>query len=451
LQGLLRDNLYDFIHAAAVIGLFATGFIIAFNVSALVNWIFVHFQLKPLHYRSGPPQELTDNGGYSNSPLVGVERIGIVLAGGGAKGAYQAGAMKAIYQVLGQYGALEKVKVIASTSIGSWNALFWLANLIMPEGDWGGEGIHESWWRSITAKSLVAPSWYFPCLRNSFLSSEPWQQVFDQLFGRSDVRDQLIKTHVHFYMTRSNVGSGELECVTNNPNPPHLARLRYHIADPTRGPEEFLQTVKFGVFASMDLPPLFPYMKNDDRVYEDGGVIDNLPITFAALQQCDLIFVLPLNADFEEEPSQRSVIARLLRVMDVRQGALERNGFKLLYLYNELAALREFIDSRMATSLDQEMSEPRHNRISEAKPLARALARQNKHINVFAVCPQRSFVQSTIDTQELWKTKDAGIAFNVMHRATTQLLSKFSVDHPQAVVRVALVSRYGNVLWDENF
>jgi len=65
-------------------------------------------------------------------------------------------------------------------------------------------------------------------------------------------------------------------------------------------------------------------------------VIDNLPITFPAIEACDLIFILPLNSDFEEKPNQKSVLARLLRVMDVRQGVLERSGFKMLYLYNEL-------------------------------------------------------------------------------------------------------------------
>jgi hypothetical protein len=46
------------------------------------------------------------------------------------------------------------------------------------------------------------------------------------------------------------------------------------------------------------------------------------------------------SSDFEQTPNPSSIIARLLRVMDVRQGALECWGFKILYLYNELAALR---------------------------------------------------------------------------------------------------------------
>jgi predicted acylesterase/phospholipase RssA len=93
----------------------------------------------------------------------------------------------------------------------------------------------------------------------------------------------------------------------------------------------------------MDLPPLFPYMKLDEELFEDGGVIDNLPILFAGMEQCDLIFVLPLNSDFHAKPNQRSVMKRFLRVMDVRQGALERGSLKNLYLYNELAVLRDYV------------------------------------------------------------------------------------------------------------
>lgn len=65
-----------------------------------------------------------------SNPLASYKRIGIILSGGGAKGAYQAGAMQAIYEFLEEHNAHHKVKMIAATSIGSWNALFWLAGLI---------------------------------------------------------------------------------------------------------------------------------------------------------------------------------------------------------------------------------------------------------------------------------------------------------------------------------
>src|SRR5438128_12530570 len=106
--------------------------------------------------------------------------IGIILAGGGAKGAYQAGALKAIHRFLNQHDALGKVRMIAGTSIGSWNAMFWLAGLVEREGSPGPD--LETWWSGISLWRLVRPIWYIPGLRNYFLTSRPWQRTFDQLF-----------------------------------------------------------------------------------------------------------------------------------------------------------------------------------------------------------------------------------------------------------------------------
>jgi Patatin-like phospholipase len=68
-------------------------------------------------WRPGNPTKVWDG-------IVQFERIGFVLAGGGAKGVYQAGAMKAIYESLTSRNAQSSVCSVAGTSIGSWNALF---------------------------------------------------------------------------------------------------------------------------------------------------------------------------------------------------------------------------------------------------------------------------------------------------------------------------------------
>jgi len=437
----LVSGLEAFIHAAVVIVLFALGFVVAYNLSAFLNWGLVISRFKPVPYTAGPPQ-IPNDVPNPHDPLRNIRRIGLVLAGGGAKGAYQAGAMKAIYRFLARHDALGRVRVIASTSIGSWNALFWLGNLIKPESDWDGQSIHERWWRSISAKSLTAPSWYVPFLRNAFLSSLPWQQSFDRLFKREDVKRQLLTSQIHFYFTRSDVRSGQLDCATNNPNAPQIPRVTYEYLNPNANPAAFLEGVKAGVFASMDLPPLFPYVPRNSRLFEDGGVIDNLPITFPAIEACDLIFILPLNSDFEEKPNQRSVLARLLRVMDVRQGVLERSGFKMLYLYNELAALRTEVDAAAGSSITRVEG--------EKGPLAFSMRRQNELINVFAICPLKAFVEQTINTRDLWKRKEAGVAFSVMETATANLLPDFQFQ-PQDAVRVALVDKAGAITWDAQF
>lgn len=435
----LIENLYDLFCALLVIILFFLGLLVSYNLAVFLNWIAITLDLKPIPYPIGSPQ-IPSPGSPVDNPF-SEAKIGIVLAGGGAKGAFQAGAMKAIYHYLDDCNALEKVKVISGTSIGSWNALFWLADLIKPEAGWQGQSVHEGWWRKISAKSLTAPSWYMPFCRNAFLSSMPWQQVFDHIFGRDDVKKRIIESGIHFYFTRSNVRSGQLECATNNQHPPKIARVTYDKLNSKGDQDAFLAALKNGVFASMDIPPLFPYVERNDNLFEDGGVIDNLPIIFPAMEECNFIFVLSLNSDFEEEPNEKSVLARLFRVMDVRQGALERNSFKIMYLFNELAVLRRCIGELKADACPEPSS----------ALLSYALARNHAQISVFAVCPQKSFVQSTINTQELWKQKEAGIAFNIMHQATTELLSKLEFNQSQDKVRVALISRSGNVTWDEDF
>jgi hypothetical protein len=129
--------------------------------------------------------------------------------------------------------------------------------------------------------------------------------------------------------------------------------------------------------------------------------------------------------------------------MDVRQGVLERSGFKMLYLYNELAALR-----RQVSSAPPQI--PANTSEGHASPLISALQRHNELINVFAICPLRAFVEATIDTRELWKRKEAGVAFEIMGSATAGLLPKFDFK-PQDAVKVALVNREGKISWDEQF
>jgi NTE family protein len=440
ISAALTHDLSAFVHAALVIALFAVGFVLAYNLSALINWVLLVLDVKPTPFEPATPVQPAVQV-QAAGPFGNIRKIGIVLAGGGAKGAYQAGAMKAIYSFLEQHDALHKVSVVSGTSIGSWNALFWLAGLIKPAGTANGRSAHESWWRAISAKSLTAPSWYVPLLRNCFLSALPWERSFDRIFDNLAVAAQLAGSPVHFYFTRSNVRSGELECATNNPAPPRIPRVAYEVIDPKGEPQHFMQAVKAAVFASMDLPPLFPYAVRDGKQFEDGGVIDNLPITFPAIEGCDLVFILPLNASFAAVPNERSILARFLRVMDVRQGALERGGFKLLYLYNELAALRSQVPAPVAAPAAAAAS---------FEPLAFALRRRNAVINVFAVCPLNSFVEETINTVELWKNVEAGIAFDVMQAATQQLLPGFSFDHQEGI-KVALVSRQGHVTWDADF
>ncbi len=394
------------------------------------------------------------------------KKIGIILAGGGAKGAYQAGAMKAIHEFLEENNALDKVKMIAGTSIGSWNSMFWLADLVKARD--GQPSVHEQWWRSISIKRLVEFDYYFPLYKNSFLLPTPWKEGFEQIF----VEDGKVHKHlsrlfnaakqesarpIHFYFTRSNVELGRVEFSTNRSDLDSLYRPAFGrsgkaqqklVVEPDRyeliggaDTESAIRKMCRGVFASMDLPPLFPYITvKVDRTewFEDGGVVDNLPVWFGTqLEECDLLFILPLNASFAEPVNHTSITKRLFRVMDVRQGALERNSLKLTYLYNELAAAK------------RSMSKPAPGSDIQSATAERVLERVHTPVSVFAICPDQPL---TIGTAELWKNREAGDAFELMYAETKyELKEKFEELTQTDWIRLVLVRPQGERVYVDNF
>ena len=423
-----------------------------------------HVTQAVLPSNGGPPREGERD---RQNPLAGYQRIGIILSGGGAKGAYQAGAMKAVYEFLEEHGAHDKVCMIAGTSIGSWNALFWLAGLIKERN--GGPSPLERWWSSVNVGDVIQPVSYVPTRHNYFLSNEPWKEAFDDLFKDTPAGAQLehhIKNAcrpgtVNFYFTRSNIGKASLAYTTNRNSwddvTPNLSLRRARAVEGDYLLAKSIACVRDGVFSSMDIPPLFEYSCDGDRMnfFEDGGVVDNLPIRFGTeIENCDLLFILPLNASFDRKVNKRSVFKRLARVTEIRQGVLERNSFKMIYLYNELAGLREELDTsrERVKELERQMREiaegrspggeadassPQNGkRLSEKKIAARAHTRSHRVVHVFSICPGPEL---KIYTTEFWKTKEAGEAFDFMYRATTNELRKFGKAVTSDVISTAIV------------
>lgn len=441
-----------------VLLLLAVGVLLSYNGAAVAyRWI-----------RKRPSIRVVDSpepGPGEGGRLDRFKKIGVILAGGGAKGAYQAGSLKAIHEFLEDNGALDRVKMIAGTSIGSWNAMFWLAGLVKAPA--GGRSTHEMWWRSIGLERIVEFDTYWPLRRNHFLRSTPWQETFDEIFLETDeVKERLARLFsgngsdppVHFYLTRSNVELGHLEFATNRADLRGLTRPRLgggdeHATEPVVKPDRYeiidhaeprdcLERTRRAVFASMDLPPLFPYMKirvDRNEWFEDGGVVNNLPVHFGTqLEECDLLFVLPLNASFAEPVDHTSVTKRMFRVMDVRQGVMERTSLKMVYLYNELASLRKEV-----RKADAGTSSP-------TDALQRtALRREHERVSVFAIVPEAPLA---IQTQEFWKPDAAGEAFDLMYEATKmELAENFERDTNPSWIRMTLVSPLGERTYFDDF
>ena len=357
-----------------------------------------------------------------------VERIGIILAGGGAKGAYQAGALKAIHEFLRDYNALHKVKMIAGTSIGAWNAMFWLGDMISTKDR--KQPSLESWWKNLNYRSLVEFPWfYLPFWSSSLLRSTPWRDSFEHLFRRKFHNIYGDDPSIHFYLTRTDVGEAVLKYATNWPGiGDRLDKLGkdkdddYRFFDLVEEGDEALQRTADAVFASMNLPPLFPYSKIGDGVFEDGGVIENIPFRFGApIEDCDLLFVLPLNATFQEhEVESSTLLRRVLRVSDIRQGVLEAHALKTADRINRFAQRIERLEFGINTLVSAAVPEGvAAEALGGVREEIAEFNAEYKLLYVFTVCPSGKLELGTFD---FWNKRAARDAFDLMYLQTRREL-----------------------------
>ena len=446
--------------------LFIVGILLAYNLAVLVNYVWVKL-FAPMTWLDKEMISLSDSIKKSRqiepntlqpigddfprlrkaSPDDTHPKIGIILAGGGAKGVYQAGAMRAIYEYLERGKLLGQVTMIAGTSIGSWNALFWLADLVRPFGknrvisnNNDQKSFHQVWWERVRMNSMFMPRFYFPLITNALVSVDPWKKQFDKIFVAQQAhRDRLIKTPIHFYLTKANIVSGKLDFATNNRGTDQGIRNRRINSDlrhEWKGTEslippdrytvcngddavQYFENLKDGVFASMTFPPLIPQHAKGSALYEDGGVVDNLPIYFgSAIEDCDYLFILPLNVSSDVERQQintRSIIVRLVRVLGVREGSQEELSLKQFGLSNEVRHAR-----RLALKLEERRGENQKGNLEREPETYLEAAKNRARVGAFAICPDKIIVE----TFEFWKMEEMEEAFHMMYKATEKMLQE---------------------------
>jgi hypothetical protein len=113
---------------------------------------------------------------------------------------------------------------------------------------------------------------------------------------------------------------------------------------------------------------------------------------------------------------------------------LERNSFKLAYLYNELAELRKVVEKQG---------------IAKNVETARAMKREHDPVSIFAICAGRPLL---INTTEFWKPDEAGKAFDLMYTETKyELQDHFKEDTDPHCIRMTVVSSLGERSQVEDF
>lgn len=189
-------------------------------------------------------------------------KVGLVLGGGGAKGAYQVGVLKA----LEEYKLLKRVKCISATSIGALNSMKVL------EKDIDGA---ETIWSNINKDVALSKSSFFTKLRTkSMFSRDGFKQLAEEKINFDKVRKSKVECYIVATPLTKKVKDAPTEfSVMGKSN------------------EDILNYL----LASSAIPFVFESVTIDGIKYMDGFGVSNTPVETLKNKGCNVIFVVPLK------------------------------------------------------------------------------------------------------------------------------------------------------------
>lgn len=200
-------------------------------------------------------------------------RIGLALGGGGARGSYQIGVVRALHEM----GILNQIKDVSGTSIGAINTLMVMA-------DYDYERMIEVW-EKINNHDIYG---YGPDrFKEDKLGVFSLQETFKKLSAEvklSEIRESKITG----YATAAKLQKDSLiEQLMIHRMKREVFKLN-EVEDPHKA-----------VLASASIPVIFGSTKIDDQAYVDGGTVDNCPVQPLIDAGCNVIFAVPLDMTFK--------------------------------------------------------------------------------------------------------------------------------------------------------
>ena len=215
-----------------------------------------------------------------------MEKIGLVLEGGGVKGAYQVGALRAIEEAGIHFDG------VVGTSIGAVNGALYL------EG--GYDKLYEMWKAVDTDTIYPIDIRYLRNMKQNGLDLDAIIYVGKCMFT---VREILKKAHAQCSaFLAKHVSEEDLRR-----SPLDYGLITYDLSD--RKPVEVMkEDVPKGklvdyIIASASYPALPPQII-DNKKYIDGGVWDNMPVNLIARKGYKKILVIRTNVK-EKQPQRK--------------------------------------------------------------------------------------------------------------------------------------------------
>lgn len=199
-------------------------------------------------------------------------KIGLALGGGGSRGSYQIGVLKALEEA----GILKQIHHISGTSIGAINTM-----LVM--GKMSFERMVEIWEKIDNHQIYGSGLDRFKMDKMGLFSLQEMYEKLSKEVSLSEIRE----SKIHGYVTAAKLKKGSMiEQVMLHRMEKEVFHLNNFI-DPHRA-----------VLASASIPVLFGSTEIEGSSYVDGGAVDNCPVTPLIEQKCDIIITVPIDGWF---------------------------------------------------------------------------------------------------------------------------------------------------------
>ena len=190
------------------------------------------------------------------------QRIGLVLGGGGGKGAYQIGVWKA----LKEYKIDKYINYISGTSIGSLNSLLFLT------GDL--ENAINIWGNITKEVALTKKSFKDIFSKKSLYSRQGFIDLAEKNVDFNKVSNSKVKSFVIATPVSRKVEGAPTSFCLNGKSKEEITNI---------------------VLASSAIPLVFEPVVINGIKYRDGYMVDNNPVRTLKDQGCSVIFVVPLK------------------------------------------------------------------------------------------------------------------------------------------------------------
>ena len=200
-------------------------------------------------------------------------KVGIALGGGGARGSYQIGILKA----LREHGILDQVHHMSGTSIGAINTLMVMANLSY-------ERMIEIW-HKITNEEIYGQG--LDRFKTDRLGLFSLKDLYLKLSQEISI-DEIRKSRIEGYVTAAKIKKESLIDQVIIRRMKHEVFHLNNFEDPHKA-----------VLASSSIPLLFGSTEIDNETYVDGGTLDGCPLDTLIEMGCNIILAVPIDGRFK--------------------------------------------------------------------------------------------------------------------------------------------------------